>query len=41
MGFAAWLAAGGVELTLMIAVGFSLYSVLVLPLLLPKTRPAA
>ncbi|WP_314722587.1 hypothetical protein [Haemophilus pittmaniae] len=41
MGFAAWLAEGGVELTLMIAVGFSLYSVLVLPLLLPKTRPVA
>ena len=41
MGFAAWLAEGGVELTLMIAVGFSLYSVLVLPLLLPQTRPAA
>ena len=39
MSFGAWLRAGGLELSLMIAVGFALYSVLTLPWLLPENRP--
>ena len=39
MGFGEWLRAGGLEITCLMAAGLALYSVMVLPLLLPKERP--
>ena len=39
IGFGEWLRAGGLEITCLMAAGLALYSVMVLPLLLPKERP--
>ena len=39
MGFGEWLRAGGLEITCLMAAGLALYSIMVLPLLLPKERP--